>query len=134
MIESIATHNGTVTVSNPVSGDHRTFKIHTQPEDSRFAPGRRIVSLLTGPDNVSDFTAFGFVGDNGRIELWRRNATPYFEKLAFLLERPDVAAQKWGMSYLWAAKCRKCNRKLTTPASVIEGIGEKCRLRSKSLI
>ena len=45
----VRTHNGTITIHNPKTGDHRTFQIKTQPADAKFAPGRRVVSLLTGP-------------------------------------------------------------------------------------
>jgi hypothetical protein len=128
MVESIATPNGTITVENPGSGDHRTFKISTQPDSAKFAPGKRIVSLLTGPSNTEDFTAFGFVEDNGRITLWSKYRTPHYQKLAFLLEKPEQASAKWGMSYLWAARCRRCNRTLTTPDSVNTGIGPNCRV------
>ena len=134
MIETIKTHNGTITVANPATGEHRTFKVNTQPEDARFAPGQRIVSLLTGPNNDEDFTAFGFVNENGRICLWSRNRTPHFEKLAFILEQPEKAATKWGLTYQWSARCRRCNRTLTDPESIETGIGPTCRLVSKGLM
>lgn len=134
MIETIATHNGTITVQNPGTGEHRTFRISTQPDKSKFAPGQRIVSLLTGPNNTEDFTAFGFVGDNGRIILWRNFRTPHYEKLALVLEQPQKAGEKWGLQYLWSARCRRCNHVLTTPDSVRSGLGETCRLRAKNLM
>ena len=35
----LETHNGTITVSNPATGQHRTFRVRTQKPDARFAPG-----------------------------------------------------------------------------------------------
>lgn len=134
MIEAIATHNGIITVANPATGEHRTFKVHTQPEDSKFAPGKRVVSLLTGPNNTEDFTPFGFVLSDGSVQIWMKNRTKMFAAFAFILEKPEQAEAKWGMTYMWAAKCRRCNRALTTPSSVTSGLGEVCRLRSKMLM
>jgi hypothetical protein len=134
MVESIKTHNGTITIANPNTGEHRTFKVHTQPEDSKFAPGRRVVSLLTGPNNVEDFTPFGFVLTDGSIQLWQRYNTKTYQAFASLLERPETSQQRWGMTYLWSARCRRCNRTLSTPESITSGLGETCRLRSKMLI
>lgn len=37
--------NGFYTIRNRQTGEHRTFRIATQAEDARFAPGERIVSL-----------------------------------------------------------------------------------------
>jgi len=124
---AISTHNGTITVSNPNSGNHRTFKIRTQKLDAKFAPGKRIVSLLTGEDNGSDYTSFGFVSDTGKISLWRKFYDTKYEKLAELLEYPDRAIALWGMEYQWAAKCRVCNHELTDPISISLGIGPTCR-------
>lgn len=124
---AVKTHNGTITVSNQATGNHRTFRIRTQKPDAKFAPGERIVSLLTGTDNTRDYTSFGIVKDGGRIVLWRKfNGTKY-EDLADLLEHPDKAVAKWGMQYQWSAKCRVCNRELTDDLSVTLGIGPKCR-------
>jgi hypothetical protein len=42
--------NGTYTITSP-TGEHRTFRIKTQKDDARFAPGKRTIALLTGSDN-----------------------------------------------------------------------------------
>ena len=75
---TVATHNGTITIYNPATDAHRTFRIRTQPDDSDFAPGQRVVSLLVGPDNESDYQGFGFVS-YGRIAVWHSRRNTVFD-------------------------------------------------------
>ena len=66
-MSSVYTHNGLFTVTNPNTGNHRTFRIVTQPENAKFAPNKRIVSVFrgTGNDNPFHYEAFGFVTSRG---------------------------------------------------------------------
>jgi hypothetical protein len=85
-------YDGTFTVTSP-TGSHRTFRIRTErrrpPGRGSDLVGKRIVSLLTGSDNESSYTGFGFVEealgvlDSGghrhtrsipRIVVWKRLA------------------------------------------------------------
>jgi hypothetical protein len=43
--------NGRYTIQSKQTGEHRTFWVKTQAADAKFAPGRRVVSLLTGSQN-----------------------------------------------------------------------------------
>ena len=127
-----AIHNGTYTIRNKTTGEHRTLKIHTQAPDARFAPGARIVSLLTGSSNEKDYTGFGFLSDDG-IRIWKRyrgnghrTAHEWYAKMLW-----DFLAnhgQEFGDRYdcLCERRCRICNRKLTTPESIELGIGPVC--------
>ena len=120
---SLTTHNGTLTVHNPETGNHRTFRVKTQKDDARFAPGKRVVSMLTGPET---YTGFGFV-ENGRIYTWRSKTQ--FEKYARLLNNLNRAAERHNLRVGWARTCRRCNRQLTTPESIQSGIGPVCAER-----
>lgn len=130
--------NGTYTVTSP-TGDHRTFYIKTQPEDSKFSPGARIISLLTGPDNENDYQPFGFVTDNG-INVWKskRSTDPHarsdWEKFAAMVWSLAVNGEKSfffqkGCRMLVEGRCIRCNRKLTHPESILSGIGPECGAR-----
>jgi hypothetical protein len=120
-----ASHNGTITCTNPASGESRTFRIRTQPDDSSFAPGKRVLSLLTGPDNTSDYTGFAFVEGN-RVQVWRSKLGTKFEAYARFIERLDYHRDHHGIEVYWAALCRRCNRQLTTVDSIRSGIGPTC--------
>jgi hypothetical protein len=125
-IKTIATHNGTFTITSVKSGDHRTFRVKTQKPDANFAPGSRIISLLTGPCNESDYRGFGFVNDNGQIYLWRNKQTPTFKAYANMLENMAQHIEAGNIDVQAATKCRVCNRKLTDPVSIETGIGPVC--------
>jgi hypothetical protein len=122
----INTHNGEITVKSLGSGEHRTFRVRTQKADSVFAPGQRIVSLLTGSDNETDYRGFGFVGENGVIKVWRKQLGTQMEKFARMLENLEHHVEKGQIEINFDGTCRKCNRKLTTPESVANGIGPVC--------
>jgi hypothetical protein len=121
---NIATHNGIVTVENTNKGTHRTFRIKTQPVDAKFAPGERILSILTGSDNTSDYTQVAFVKEDGRIILWRRYESQYARTVR-VLQNPEHY-KAIGCVYHYEGHCRRCNRLLTTPESVRSGIGPVC--------
>jgi len=122
--DTLKTHNGAITIENTNTGQHRTFHIRTMPPDSRFAPGRRIVELRTGPE-WEDRHGFGFVDDDGTIQLWRRRREAPWTVYAKMLESPDDWKPK-GAVYHFEGRCRRCNRTLTVPASIRAGIGPVC--------
>lgn len=121
--------NGTYTIENRVTGEHRTFKIRTQKEDASFAPGKRILSLLTGNDNEHSYTGFAFVNEDG-IAVWRSKQGGDFDVFARMVW--SLALDGGFSSYadrytlLVSGSCIRCNRKLTTPASIKSGIGPVC--------
>ena len=123
-MESITTHNGTWTIRNPATGNHRTFQIRTASADSKLA-GKRIISLLTGPNNTEDFTGFGFVEETG-VRVWRKHEGTVFSQYANLLNNLPAAAAKHNLQVSASCRCRRCNRELTTPESIASGIGPTC--------
>jgi hypothetical protein len=121
---SILTHNGTITAKNRERGTHRTFQVRKQHKDANFMPGERLVGLLTGPNNNADFRSFGFV-DRDRVVLWKKHLDdPFFKWTAAFLLDPQAYADK--VELLIEGRCRRCNRKLTTPESIESGIGPVC--------
>jgi hypothetical protein len=136
-------YNGTYTLTNVATGEHRTFKIATQSADSRFAPGERVLSLLTGSNNETDYTGFAFVGNNDAIRVWRSKRGPDGKKSAYEYyacliskvkvapnenEDVNVAVEMCGRKYevMVSKRCIRCNRKLTSPESIRTGIGPIC--------
>lgn len=104
-----------------MDGDkHYTFKVRTQAEDDKFAPGQRVMSYLSGPNNESDYTSFAFVSDQGRVNTWTR-----FRDNRSLVEAAKALARS-PREAMEAGHCYKCHRLLTTPESVAAGIGPTC--------
>lgn len=147
-------HNGTYTVSHPQYG-HFTLKIHTS-QNGQLA-GKRIISLLTGPDNVNNYHGIAF-WDDERAEafIWNRYKHPdtklalngmtwdpkrwtaQQQKLAIFLDltlrvddegTPKGFFSKRGYEVQLSSHCCRCNRKLTTPESIRNGIGPQCAMK-----
>lgn len=121
---TIFTHNGFVTIENPGTGRHKTFKIQTKGPDAKFAPGRRVVYLVEGRGR-GELTGFAFIGD-GQLWLWKkyRGKKPWTQYAQMLAdpERYEARAR-----YEFDVRCRVCNRPLTDPESIRLGVGPNCR-------
>ena len=129
-------YNGKLTITSPHTGDHRTFEIRTQKDDALFAPGRRILSLLTGPDNQVDYRGFAFVEPGGRVRVWRRyqgtggqEERTVWERYAAMIER-RAEYEARGCVYRESRACLRCNRELTDPLSIEIGEGPTCRVEA----
>jgi hypothetical protein len=127
--------NGRYTIKNRRSGEHRTFEIKTQAKDAAFAAGKRVVAVLTGPDNTADYKGFGFVEDHG-IVVWKsRRGEPgkkssfewYADMLWSLALDAGSSPYAEGYEFLMEGTCLVCNRVLTEPDSIKTGIGPTCR-------
>lgn len=123
--------NGRYTIES-ASGQHRTFEIRTQKPDADFAPGKRILSILTGPDNTANYKGFAFVDEAG-IHVWASRAKQsdlyeiYAEQLwSLALDGAFSPFVEVGYRLLMEGRCVVCNRPLTTPESIRSGIGPIC--------
>jgi hypothetical protein len=136
----IARHDAIITVVSPRTGDHRTFKVSTVSKGS--LAGKRILSLLTGSNNESDYTGFAFItqgeqGDRlpaGVLLLWKRfrgqdGERSMWERLADLVQRPTYWESR-GVTYQFSLRCRRCGRTLTHPESLASGLGPVCEGRA----
>ena len=128
----LRTHNGIVTVTSRATGEHRTLRIVTQKDDATFMPGQRLVQLLTGPDNGTDYRSIGLIGSTHRREtevvLWKKHRKSRTHQFyARYLEAPEKYTEKVHVTF--EGRCRKCSRRLTTPQSVKSGIGPVCESR-----
>lgn len=121
----ISTHNGIVSMLSLRTGEHRTFRIRTQKEDAKFMPGKRLVAILAGPDNESDYRAFGVLDDDGQIHLWKKHQSEkFYQWVALALMHPERFLDR--VEFSFDGRCRRCNRLLTDPQSVASGIGPTC--------
>lgn len=124
--------NGTYTVTNP-AGARRTIRIRTKlPQHTRNPDfvGRRLVEILTGPDNTSDYVGIGWL-----------NEAPYARLAPFGKSNPRHVATiqtilnlfgepREGYEVLASTTCRRCNRVLTVPDSIKSGLGPECANRA----
>ena len=124
---------GVFTVENKGSGEFRTFEIREMPEDSKFAPGQTVLSLLTGPSNSHDYRGFAFIG-NG-VKVWKKcrsedgDPPSDYEYFAQMFERLVLSEDSsWLEKYEIheAIPCRRCGEQLTVPKSIRAGVGPVC--------
>lgn len=115
--------NGYFTLSI-YDGSHKTFRINTKRKTSKFAPGKRVIGLLIGPENTDDYQAFGFVDDTG-IHVWKGQSAKMREYAAVLWALL-MGHTVNGYSVEVSKRCIVCGRMLTTPRSLEMGIGETC--------
>ena len=134
-------HNGTYTLSSP-TGNHVTIKLRTV-RTGKLA-GERIVELLTGPCNETDYLGLGFWNDERcQVNVWRRHSSGA-GPIAANRYSPDWNANEkklavfvglatcsgvWearGYEMLKSGACLRCNRTLTTPESIARGVGPEC--------
>ena len=127
--------NSTFTIENTETGEYRTFRIRTMPEDSKFAPGAQIIELLSGPANRHDYRGFGFIHQAGnlpaRVVVWksRKGETEKseYDKLAILLNRlwaKDSITERY--TFHDPVPCARCGELLTVPESIKRKLGPYC--------
>jgi hypothetical protein len=107
-------------------GTRKTFRIFTKKQTAKFAPGKRVVALLIGPDNSDDWELFGFVDDTG-IHVWKRFQHQRQAEYARLLWMLATGCEADGHELLISKRCLRCNRRLTQPHAIEAGIGDECR-------
>lgn len=122
---NVATHNGTITIISRRTGAHRTVDIRTcEYKDGSL---HRVVSLLSGPDNTSDYRGFGECTSTG-ARVWSKHAgSEVFTWIVKALNHPERYLDQ--VEFRFEGRCRICNRKLTTPQSLASGIGPTCAAR-----
>ena len=126
--------NGCFTVSNKIKSTHKTVKIHTVRRGK--LEGKRIISLLVGSDNNNNYSGFGFVNDNGTINIWNKYKNERVKTWLANFISKEFSGQKNenpDIELLVEKKCIRCNRRLTTPESIKSGIGPECIKRSPAL-
>jgi len=99
---------------------------------SRYTMPAYFVSLLTGPDNTSEYTYLGVLdAGTGQVRL---TAKSHYRD-----DSVPVKAIRWAFGYIWSSKdlpaparvlhagrCGRCGRLLTVPSSIETGFGPEC--------
>jgi hypothetical protein len=116
---------------------HYTFKCRFKEGQNGFKD-TYFVSLLTGPDNYSNYTYLGMLdpvtgvvrttakscmnGESLPVRLLNR-------ALQLVWENNPEPLVNAGFNLLHEGKCGRCGRKLTVPESIESGIGPECASR-----
>ena len=111
------------TVENMTSGNRFTYKVSAC--DS--TPALYFVGVLTGPENVSDYTYLGTIRDgqymHGRKSRLHESAC---SNKAFVWVWQHKNRLPSCVRVQHAGRCGRCGRILTVPESIERGIGPEC--------
>lgn len=124
----ISAGNAIFTISNG-KGDHYTYKVKRRKVERGEI---WFVSLLTGPNNETNYTYLGLLNPKtGFVRLTRKSR--------FLETSTPVRVIRWGLNLLWKGehlppgygimhegRCGRCGRRLTHPEAIRRGYGPEC--------
>ncbi len=132
----------TVTSPKPES-PHYTYKV-TAPDDQSADSPIWFVSLLTGPDNLSDYSYLGILTGNGTVRTTAKSKFQPSNVDGKVVQSLPVAVAQWAIGQVWhgktlpagydikhIGKCGVCGRPLTDPVSIDTGIGPVCAGREE---
>lgn len=115
------------TLESEATGAHYTYRLR-RPEGKDVT----FVSLLTGPQNTSDYTYLGLLAD-GDLRLTRKSrmtddSLPV-RAVRYLLRGVREGRLPAKLHMYHEGRCACCGRTLTVPESVRTGIGPECAKR-----
>lgn len=122
------------TLVSKASGERRTFRV-AAPKDAQPGDALRFVSLLTGPDNTTNYEYVGLVTKAGGELVTRTSRgkmpTQPLNTISWLLAQLQRAVRgepsKLDQVEFWhEGRCCRCGRRLTVPSSIESGIGPEC--------
>lgn len=126
-----------LTVINTENGHRYTYQVKVDDKDSNGRPPLFFIKLLTGPDNISDYTYLGIVTGTSvkagspifkltKASTMKLDSKPIiaFRYLLWCIGRTKFpeALEVWH-----EGKCGRCGRKLTVPSSLLSGLGPECQ-------
>lgn len=114
-----------VTLKSKKTGTRYTYKVRRVPDSNRF-----FVSLLSGPDNTSNYSYIGLMECNSFRTTAKSNAsdgTPSVQAFKYFCKSVmQQATIPEALEVHHEGKCGKCGRALTVPESIERGIGPEC--------
>lgn len=119
------------------SKPHFTYRV-TRKDASEQWKEAWLVSLLSGPENISDYTYMGLLlPGSGELRLTQKSAfgdnTLAVKILRRVLYRlwdgtPEAITEAgWDVHHI--GRCGRCGRELTVPESIKTGLGPECARR-----
>lgn len=114
---------GFFTVVYP-NGEHRTIQI------KQLDYNKTIIGYMNGRENTRSYRWFAFL-NNGYVNFFKNFKSAEgdlkCERILNCLGKIDRAVDETGKAYaLKSGNCWVCNRLLTTPESIVNGIGPVC--------
>lgn len=117
--------NATFTLVSKKTGARFTYRVRkTAPEKPAF------VSVLTGPDNTSDFEYLGVIFEDTGFRVTQRSRirpdAPSALAFGWFWQHIDDARLHERVEFWHTGRCGRCGRLLTVPESIETGLGPVC--------
>lgn len=121
-------YNGILTLQLP-DGGHRTFRIRSGYDGTKHC-GRRVVGILIGPQNTTDYQECAYLEPDG-FKMFTRvqgtaDAPKRIEEFLGIIWTIAGGETVPGFDVMESRHCLRCNRLLTTSQSILTGLGEIC--------
>lgn len=108
---------------------HYTYKVRKKDGKPIF-----FVSILSGPDNESDYRYIGILTFDGQVRTTAKSALSaesmpvrLLNRTLKLLWKEDLTdLEEAGFKLHHEGRCGRCGRKLTVPESIETGLGPEC--------
>jgi hypothetical protein len=118
--------NATFTIRSAKTGTRFTYKLRQTDAGKPF-----FASVLAGQNNETDYAYIGFVPAATRDVLLAGHKgkpdAPSFKALAWTISQIATQARiPEHLELFHEGRCCACGRKLTTPESILSGIGPEC--------
>lgn len=113
---------------------HYTYRVSLKPASGKYKD-KWFVSYLTGPDNTRSYSYMGVVDPElGEVRLTDKSKVNeksfvfrLINRVLDLVWKDDIKPLvDQGFHLHHEGKCCRCARKLTTPDSILRGIGPEC--------
>jgi hypothetical protein len=93
-------YRGEIKIHNPESGRAVIVKVERLPNNSRFAPGRIMLSVLVKHDPKAwrAWRGFAFVDSAHGALVWKSKSGRFYGSLAMLLNDPEIGEAR-GYTY-----------------------------------
>lgn len=134
LVRFVQAGKATLTIRSKKTGERFTFRFsRPKEEDGRARP--IWVSLLSGPQNESDYAFVGTVWVGSPAWTLKMSAksriseaAPSVKALRWFLKHVNVdVASAFAQAEFWhEGRCGRCGRKLTVPESIATGFGPEC--------
>lgn len=118
--------NAVFTLRSAKTGTRFTYRIRQKDDASPF-----FASVLTGQNNETDYDYLGFIPQDTRDRLIAggkgKPGAPSFKALGWTIAQIAQKARiPEDLEVYHEGRCCACGRKLTTPESILSGIGPEC--------